>query len=96
MALTAHFVSSARSLRRAPGYTVLVVGLLGLGLGAIGAAWAVMDQVVLRPLPVAQQDDLVVAWTHHTVRGFDHYPVTAELFEAVEAGGHRRWPGRRR
>ncbi len=85
--MIAHFTAAARSLRRAPGYAALVVGLLGLGLGTLAAAWAVLNQVVLRSLPVAEQDNLIVAWTHHLVRGFDHYPVIPELFEAVEAGG---------
>jgi len=76
-----------RKLRRSPGYSASAVGLLGLGLGVVAATYTVLDQVVLRPLPVHDQDGLVVAWANHTVRGFDHYPVTAELFEAAQQGG---------
>ncbi len=79
--------SVARGLRRSPGWSVPAVGLPALALGVVGASWAALDQVVLRPLPVHEQDRLVVAWTDHPVRGFDHFPVVPELFEAAEAGG---------
>lgn len=75
-----------RRLWRSPGYTLPAVGLLGLGLGVLGATWTAFHDVVLRPLPLADEDRVVVVWTDHPARGFDHYPVTPALFEEVERG----------
>ena len=75
---------AVRKLRRAPAYAVLTVGLLGLGLGIVAATFSVLNRVVLRPLPVADQERVIVAWMDHRVRGFDHYPITTGLFDALE------------
>lgn len=40
-----------RSLRRSPGFTFSVVLMLGLGIGAHTVVYAVVDALVLRPLP---------------------------------------------
>ncbi len=78
---------AARGLRRRPGFTALAVGLVGLGIGAVTAAWTVLDRSVLQPLPVDDQHGVVVAWIDHVARGFDHFPVTVPLFEELEGGG---------
>jgi predicted permease len=48
-----------RSLRRRPGFAVLVAATLGLGVGANVAVLALVDAVLLRPLPVAEPESLV-------------------------------------
>ncbi|HEX4683084.1 MAG TPA: ABC transporter permease [Gemmatimonadaceae bacterium] len=51
---------SLRSLARAPGFTVVVVTCLALGLGANAAVYSWMDGIVTRPYPgVADQSGLV-------------------------------------
>lgn len=61
-----HVRQAARRLRRAPGFTVATVVMLALGIGAIAAVYAVVDGVVLRPLPYHQPDRLVKV--SHTAR----------------------------
>jgi predicted permease len=47
-----------RSLRRAPGFTLLAVLTLGLGIGVTTAMFTLLDALVLRPVPFHQPDDL--------------------------------------
>lgn len=49
-----------RSLRRQPGFTVLALVTLALGIGATTTAFAVLDTVLLRPLPYGDADRLIL------------------------------------
>jgi hypothetical protein len=48
-----------RDLIRSPGFSLSVVATLGLALGANAAVLALLDQLVLRPLPVKEPSRLV-------------------------------------
>jgi predicted permease len=54
-----------RALLRAPGFSLVALLTLALGLGAATAIFAVLDAVVLRPLPYPAADRLV--WLDHKV-----------------------------
>ena len=51
---------SLRTLGKNPGYAAIVILLLALGIGANTAIFAVANSVLLRPLPYAHPDRLVV------------------------------------
>ena len=53
---------AVRVLRRAPRFTLLVVGTLGLAIGASTALFAAFRQVVLPPLPYAGAERVVALW----------------------------------
>ncbi|MGJ5819850.1 ABC transporter permease [Paludibaculum fermentans] len=60
---------AARTLRRAPGFTLTAVLVSALGIGATTAAFTLLDHVLLRPLPFPDQDRLVKLWENHTING---------------------------
>lgn len=52
-------VHAARRLKAAPGFSITIVGMLGLAIGAMAAMFCVVNTVLLRPLPFANVDRLV-------------------------------------
>jgi putative ABC transport system permease protein len=58
--LRTDLVYAARSLLRAPGFTLVAVLTLALGIGANSAIFALADATLLRPLPFPEADRLVM------------------------------------
>ena len=61
---------AARTLRRSPGFALVAVLTLALGIGATTAIFSVVDTTILRPLPFPEPDRLVRLW-ETTPRGDD-------------------------
>src|SRR5260221_8345866 len=51
---------AARSLRKSPHFTCVVVLILGLGIGANATLFSIADAVMFRPFPFMDQARLVV------------------------------------
>lgn len=50
------------ALRRTPGFAIVVIGVLGLGIGGTVGMFSVVDAVLVKPLPFAAPDRIVAVW----------------------------------
>jgi predicted permease len=71
---------AARILAKSPGFAVVVIFSLALGIGANTAVFSVMNTVMLRPLPYEHPEDLATIWsTQRTDPGSQDLPPIAEV-----------------
>jgi predicted permease len=77
-----------RSLRHSPAFVALAAVTLGLGVGAAGAMFALVRQVVLEPLPIRDESAVVVTWGNHRTRGFEHFPYSYAAWEQITNGAN--------
>ena len=85
----------ARSLRRTPGFTAVVVLTLAIGIGATTAIFSVVDAVLINPLPYPTADRLEMLWVTNPQQNrekdvtsypnFADWQSQATTFEAMAA-----------
>lgn len=74
-----------RSLRRSPAFAVTAVGTLALGIAAAAAVFAVVDGVLLQPLPYADADRLVRVWQNDRASDTEREPSSIpDYFDYIE------------
>lgn len=70
-----------RQLVRRPGFAVVLVVTLALGIGANTAVFSVVDGVLLRPLPYPQPDRLAMVWTQFPSMDLMEFPASWPEYE---------------
>jgi predicted permease len=72
-----------RSLLRHRGLTLAAMATLGLGVGAALTMAGIVEHVLLRPLPVRDQDRVLVSWGVFQASGFGHVPLTHSTMRSL-------------
>ena len=62
-----------RALVRRPAASLVILGTLGLGIGATSALFSVVKAVLLEPLPFEDQQELVNVWSRNDDRAISRY-----------------------
>src|SRR6185503_18422143 len=79
---------ACRQLLKNPGFTVVAVLTLALGIGANTALFSVVNTVLLRPLPFQEQNRLVTLWESHKARGVEQQNVSPPNLADWQAQSH--------
>jgi putative ABC transport system permease protein len=67
---------AARNLLRRPGFTIIAVITLALGIGANTAIFSAINALLLKPLPFPELDRVVAVWDKLPSRGVQRNEVT--------------------
>lgn len=71
-----------RQVRRNPSFSAIAIATLALGIGVNTAMFSAVDAVLIRPLPYAGADRLVMIWDEMSDIGFPkHQSTPAEWYE---------------
>ena len=65
-----------RLLAKSPGFAVVALLTLALGIGAVTVVFSAVYAVLLKPLPFTRADRLVTVWQHNPSRGWERNTVS--------------------
>lgn len=65
-----------RQLRVNSGFSTIAICVIALGIGANTAIYSVIDAVILKPLPYANPERLVMLWETRPDRGYTNNVVS--------------------
>lgn len=69
-----------RSMVRSPGFAVVALLTMALGIGANTAMFSIVNGVILRPLPYPEADRIVRLWESNLSRGWSTFSISPPNF----------------
>lgn len=73
-----------RTLRRAPGFSLVAIAVMALGIGATTSLFTIVRSVLLKPLPFRDPDSLVMVYDHFT-------GSKRVIYNTVAPGDYQEW-----
>src|SRR5947209_10101938 len=74
-----------RGFRRTPSFTITAILILAVGIGMAVAMFTVYDAVLVRNLPVREQDRIVELYTYQADPKTDYYLLRGDVRKAAAA-----------
>ena len=74
---------ACRGLRRAKGFTAAAVLTLAVGMAGVTSMFALIQGVLLRPLPMSEPQRLVAVWKELRATGSTHWPFKAKELDLI-------------
>ena len=72
-----------RALRKTPGFSIVALLTIAVGIGANTALFSVYDRLVLRPVSIPDPDTLVAVWTRNPQLNFNAPAVSWPRYEEI-------------
>jgi putative ABC transport system permease protein len=78
------FRLALRLLFKSPAFTLIAVATIALAIGANTAVFSLVNALLIRPLPYAAPQKLVLLWEQFVTQGLDRIPVSVPEFVDYE------------
>jgi predicted permease len=75
-----------RVLRKAPGFTIVAIAALAVGIGANTAIFSIIDGVLLRPLPYPGADRIAMVYIHFEPQNVEHGTMSVADYLDLKSG----------
>jgi predicted permease len=79
------FATAIRSLLKTPGFTLVAIITIAVGIGANTALFSVFDRLVLNPVTIPQPSSLVAIWTNNQALNFNAPAASWPRYELLRS-----------
>jgi predicted permease len=79
------FKAAARALRKSPGFSLVAILTMAVGIGANTALFSVYDRLVLHPVTIPRPSSLVAIWANNPALNFNAPAVSWPRYEEIRS-----------